>query len=1497
MNTGRRTKSKSLAILIVAVIVISSFSPIIVGSADRKGIKKHSVSSLDRLKTRLYNFLVKLKERNPKLGSLPFFERLLNVLNPFDDMKYRDTQSSETDDQEEINDSSGNNNENNVQNDDSNSDNGQQSTDSDSTNRGNGENNDGNSINYVYPSLSDPSEEVSIMSEKDSLNVSDNATLIPKKGHFTFIGHGNIDLNLVFNLNGTIVVVTGHLYIGPNTGTVDILWNVKQGYFEMTGNGTFRVTDFYFNVNNSLIFMAASLEISANGHVLINRADSNGELYLDGVVDVSSLSFDVGVEQTNFSIGGSLSFSGNADAHELHVSWWNEGFSLNGSFDENSRLDIDDFHVTTPQFSIATNLITLYTSAEFNFESIDGNTICIISADHLEISGLDVLYGNKTTHLDTITVTGTLSIVLHIDPNSYVSTENGHITISGNAMMSINTTVNINGTVVAIKGEFSVESAYDSIDIWWNKTTGYFLMNCTSILKVGDFYLDINGTWLQMQLENLILNPGAYIKIDNENGTKLMIGGGSVNLRGLVLRATLQNSSISLRLDSLHFDLSGYLEVIAGEEETKLSANTVFGHSLTMQDLQLSVAGFSVSAGGIALDGFWEIVSDGENISLDVMGDLKVSELSAYIVTENETSPLIEMDFLDILGEAGLTVGGGILEAWVYGGGYIKAGASVMGPFSLALLGDAHIVMYLETGEIYGEFGFAGSVLIMGLSVGFDGEGTFNLVNSSLQISVTGHFRTYVPVGISFHIDNLIITVHGGANVIGEYSAYVLMNLRTGDIYAAVNVGISILASITHIRIYGEDINIDEHDWEDFGISEDSDLYFLKIHVGSIDINVNGDISAAVVAAVGLTISGEGMNMGLGFGIGPVNGSMDWVANIRDIEIYYKDNFLLQIGSIDSDGTFSLTAFPLITTEDAEYGIGAGLGFSIDGTVTINDFRVTATSENASLNVSFDQISVDVEGDLKLLYYGNGNGAFAINGTGNLNVEGIEFEGSFNGTNVTASLGLFNFTAWGTLVAYGNGTLTAAGGISLDVEDVSIDVENVPFIGNMSVDIEYITLYLDAYLSIQPQKDGSTTYSFLGYVEFNTTFYISGDNFNVWGNVTADGLVYVYIANGSTGNLTYVEIAADMDINDIDICMGGTINLFGSDVDWSFNLVNYSGDGLLKIKFDFINNSFYMANFQEDAHWDVFNFSFGPLLAVNVSTFYGDLRIDNFFIDNHTLENLTGEFTALGWIFEILFAEPFNLTAYAEVFQGWLDPDNWIIHSENGFEVLFGIDFYSKYGLLFAGDVDVYYGTFHLYQLYCAPGTDGRFEVSVDEHGDFIVTIHTYSGYAQSVIGITFGGTTYYMSINSETGEYYLPVGTMLTIFDDILDGEWNQLVDDLEQFLNLLNDPSVLEALKGTVNAAGVPISQMLLDLLQGIIDDSSIPKSIKDQLIDIIEEIEEKLREILEESCFLAGTKIEMADGTTKNIEDIQVGDKVKSFDTRSKTWRVGTVTKVFH
>jgi len=48
---------------------------------------------------------------------------------------------------------------------------------------------------------------------------------------------------------------------------------------------------------------------------------------------------------------------------------------------------------------------------------------------------------------------------------------------------------------------------------------------------------------------------------------------------------------------------------------------------------------------------------------------------------------------------------------------------------------------------------------------------------------------------------------------------------------------------------------------------------------------------------------------------------------------------------------------------------------------------------------------------------------------------------------------------------------------------------------------------------------------------------------------------------------------------------------------------------------------------------------------------------------------------------------------------------------------------------------------------------------------------------------------------------------------------------------------------------------------------------------------------------TCFLAGTKIVMADGTYKNIETIVVGNTVKSFDEKNRQIEDKKVTKIFH
>ena len=48
---------------------------------------------------------------------------------------------------------------------------------------------------------------------------------------------------------------------------------------------------------------------------------------------------------------------------------------------------------------------------------------------------------------------------------------------------------------------------------------------------------------------------------------------------------------------------------------------------------------------------------------------------------------------------------------------------------------------------------------------------------------------------------------------------------------------------------------------------------------------------------------------------------------------------------------------------------------------------------------------------------------------------------------------------------------------------------------------------------------------------------------------------------------------------------------------------------------------------------------------------------------------------------------------------------------------------------------------------------------------------------------------------------------------------------------------------------------------------------------------------------SCFLADTKIEMADDSIKNIQDIQIGDLVKSYDEKTQEYKPGRVNNVFH
>ena len=122
--------------------------------------------------------------------------------------------------------------------------------------------------------------------DSDNVSVDENITIVPDSGRIFFMGFGSIGLNTVLNINGTIVTVSGYLYLGygPDVTTVDLLWNLSQGYFEITGDGYFEFSNLYLNINDSIVFVTDSLIIDAFGHIMIDNHGFDGDIGLDGVL-------------------------------------------------------------------------------------------------------------------------------------------------------------------------------------------------------------------------------------------------------------------------------------------------------------------------------------------------------------------------------------------------------------------------------------------------------------------------------------------------------------------------------------------------------------------------------------------------------------------------------------------------------------------------------------------------------------------------------------------------------------------------------------------------------------------------------------------------------------------------------------------------------------------------------------------------------------------------------------------------------------------------------------------------------------------------------------------------------------------------------------------------------------------------------------------------------------------------------------------------------------
>jgi len=1482
----------------------------------------------------------------------------------------------------------------------------------------------------------------SLVEPQESINVSDNMSAIPNAGHILFMGHGYAEVDLAFNINGTAVALQGWLYLsGSDNSVLEIMWNISQGYLEITADGYFELIDFVFTADdgdNQITISIDLIRLVGDSYILLDQSGSIGSLVCDGVLELEGISFDLNLGDI---MGYAVSFSGFFDfseivgeAQDLEIIWDENGLSANGSFSVNSEIKIYDLIFTIDDLAIfgdptdlvvTVDLIVFYQSAiSIDFEeTAEDNAVCRIYGRHLEITDIAVIFGQYSGYIDSIEIDQVMNLALYISSDSYVTAEDGYISISGHIAMGIDTVVDIGSNIVHIRGIFILESFDDSLDIRWNKTDGFLKINSSSRVNMVDFHLDFDDAWIDINWGKLVLNPNAALTIErtvfsktNANGTKsyanqtrIVFEGGIAQVTDISIESVGDDIVFSIgSIQLMHFEQNnnGYFEIIFAKNSIlDITANLALGESLVLRDFYIYAgSNFAAEFDVLTVSGYWSLDADEETLSFNANGFIQLVNARVGLGFVGISLPYFYMQ-----GSCYMVMGDGQLEFWVNINGELGIGVSMTGisaGFGIKLMGYAHMIWNLETGEIYGEFGYAvtadgvigiGIAIIPGLSIsgislsaGTEGSGTFTVTDGNFSLEFGGYFAVNIGLGVRFQIDNLVIGAHISISAGGFYSAYVNANLRTGEISMGGKACGFAVISIHDIRAYG-DITLDYHDWQDLGMTEEDMRYYIRFSIGDFGISSEGQIS--IVLAFGAAFSAPPLGYGLVLMFTGVNGEMGLDIDIEDIEFSsiqpilinettgeYLD-FNIGIESVYFD--WNLTIVSSLFTD---------MSVHFDGTGQINDLSIeVASSTRGFLSLSVDEITsnreiyltipfllniieiipdllgghvipylpnatilnfqsqglviaegIDLSGEAYNVsggtiaidghidtfslgggsliityvtsqygYWGDetlaGNGTLTVAGSGSLTMDGLCLNLTIDnvnlfgmnlttGFNVTAEI--IDFYLEGYVILHSDGTIEAEALINLDIDDLYFNldetvVEDV-IIPGFNVSIDVLEIYvsegdINSYISIKPQEDGSTIYEFAGYVDFDISFnLVAGEFINGSGNFLADGNVYLKIVQNPDGNITQAHLAFEGEVN-ANISLHGTVPVIGN---WSFNLENFSGDeGILIFRFDSEKGEIYLLNSHRDATWDDFTFSvLNGLITAELEQFYGDLTFNNVRVaDGETLENLEE-------IIQYYLANGLNFTGIG-------DPDNWNIHTETGYQTLAGFSFSSQWGAIAEGDVDIL-SILHIDEFYIAPGTNGDFDVFVNENGDFIINLNcNEEGYAEMTGSFVFGdGYSFIWQLDSDMRELHFPLGSILEFYDDLKNDGWGDLLGptgSINQLLDALyEDMDILEALTnifvmhegGAHNA--VTLGLFLIDIISEALDDLSINDDLRVALQMLLNQLEE-----MNASCFLAGTQIEMSDGTLKNIEDIKVGDSVKSYDESSGMWKTGTVTKLFH
>ncbi len=746
----------------------------------------------------------------------------------------------------------------------------------------------------------------------------DDVTIVAESGHLSFEVNGYSIVDTTLDINGTLVTLSGILYLHTGVESLHIWWNLSSGFFKIDatafsedGDPFIELEDFLISIkyNNSdsddeISFSVGYLKIDAMGLILIDENGSQGVVDLDGIFEFT----DIGVSITSLDLGnftisaGSFGFSAGFDG-DIFVSWDASGFIIDGVVDAyaggstSAILSLEDFDLYLEQIPMVGYIGP--TSLEIGSLNVsDANFSLFVETDFEDDFSLNLGVG-ATIYIDTFSLSSSFADVsfssLYTSAYLNISTDLSswaELTVSGEFSLSSLHISNLLSVSISTSG---------SLDLYFSISESLVQLNAdaSGTLRILSLYVPI----FPLSLDEFL--AVGTISFSFTNGLIEVSSSGSIRIRGFTATVPLLQTSYYISLGSLNAygDFSITLASLSS-----ISISTGGGFQLTY----LSIT----NTNSFAVNSIQSIIGAGDvdidlssNFVVDADGGITIQGLHIDLASVGIASAIIDLDYFSYVGYLSIDYNS-------------SAGLSLNAINSVGASGSLTINGFSATGTVEGIY-LDGSFSLAGdLYFDYDGDNVElsgkDITISDLSLIVAGNISLTLTAGM------ISLSGSGSASIIWDNGKYSDFEINSASAQLSIS---NIYLSGTYNSSFFVEGSIDVQGQID------------------VDVGVDSETSSFSISVVG-TITAPNLHI-----IIPQGEAIITNLQANDINVHLN---------INEDGSISGSASGSGSSSWDEIYIYSGGNsiwlYELEGDLTVN-------AENINLEPPVMQGSVDIESD------------------------------------------------------------------------------------------------------------------------------------------------------------------------------------------------------------------------------------------------------------------------------------------------------------------------------------------------------------------------------------------------------------------------------------------------------------------------------------------------------------------------------------------------------